>query len=242
MHPIDTDLLALLHAEPVWLGAEAARRHIDACPLCTRRAESLRREETEQRTRLLQLGFPLPPVTAAMIVRRATVRRRNFRLAASIGALATLASAAMALPGSPMRAWMRASFLAPVAIARVSPAGSSPAAQPAATGIEFRAAGTLVIELRVPQASGQIRIIRSDSAIAVARAIGGAVRFRVGSGRLMLDNRVAADRYEFSLPRNLTQMSVLVGGRLLVRLTSRDAAPRTDTLTFDLSLHPGGVP
>lgn len=241
MHPIDTDLLALMRGEPVWLGADEAGRHIDACLLCARRLESLRREETGQRTILMQLDFPLPPVTAATIRRRAIVRRRTFRMAASIGALVTLASAAMALPGSPVRGWIR-NVMAPVVAAPALPAGRPSAARPATDGVEFPAVGALVIELRYPQTSGQIRIVRTDSTIAVARAIGGDVGFRVGSGRLILDNRRPAERYEISLPRNLTQTSVLVGGRLVVRLRASDPVRRPDTLTFNLSLHPGRTP
>lgn len=241
MHQTDGDLLALLHGEPVWPGEDAARGHLEACRLCAGRLESLRREETEQRTLLRVLDVPVPAVTAATIRRRAAARRRSVRIAASLGALMTLASAAAALPGSPVRGWMR-DLLAPNVSAPRLPAARPPTVRPATDGVEFSAIGTLVIELRFPQVTGQIRIVRTGSEVAAARAIGGDVGFQVGSGRVTLVNRRPAERYELSLPRSLAQASVLVGGRLLVRLRARDSAPRADTLTFDLSRHPGRAP
>ena len=241
MHPTDFDLLALLHGEPVWSGDDEARRHLDTCVVCVGRLESLRREEMEQRTLVKALDVPLPPVTAAMIRGRAIASRRNFRMAASIGALMTLASAAAALPGSPVRGWIR-NLLSQGVVAPALPAASPSPARAATDGIEWPAIGAWVIELRHPQATGQIRIVRTDSSIAMARAIGGDVGFQVGSGRVVLDNRRPADRYEISLPRNLIRASVLVGGRLLVRLRAPDSASRADTLTFDLSVHPGRAP
>lgn len=241
MHQTDCDLLGLLHGEPVWPGADEARRHLETCLFCAGRLESLRHEEREQRTILKVLDMPVPAVTAATIRGRAVARRRSFRVAASIGALVTLASAAAALPGSPVRGWIR-NLLTPSVGASRLPAARPSAGRPATEGIEFTAVGTLVIELRFPQVTGQIRIVRTGSEVAVARAIGGDVGFQVGSGRVILENRRPAERYEFSLPRNLAQASVLVGGRLLVRLRARDSASRADTLTFDLSRHPGRAP
>lgn len=241
MHTTDCDLLALLHGEPVWLDADEARRHIESCRVCAARQASLWREETEQRALLSLLDVPVPLVTVATIQRRAVARRRSVGIAASIVALVTVASAAVAFPGSPLRSWIW-NTPSPIATAPALSAHRPGAENLATDGVEFPAVGIVVIELRYPQRSGQIRIVRTNSTVATARAIGGNVGFRVGSGRVILDNRPPAASYELYLPRDLIQASVLVGGRLLVRLTAHDAASTQDTLTFDLSLHSGRTP
>lgn len=240
MHPTDEDLLALLHGELRGPAADQVRLHLDACPACASRRDAIGREEMERDLLLRALDFPVPPISAAIIRTRASARRRLARAAASIGVLTTLATAAAAMPGSPVRTWLE-KVLAP-APPQPAPAARRPAEGAAADGVEVAAEGALVIELRRSQAAGQFRIAVTDRATVTARAVGGDVGYRVGPGRVTLDNRVPATRYDITLPRTLANVTVLVGGRILWRIGTDHPAVPFDTLTFDLSLHQGRVP
>ncbi len=240
MHPTDSDLLAMLHGELREPAADQVRLHVEVCSGCASRRDAIAREEADRALLLRTLDFPVPPISAAIIRTRAQARRRLIRAAASIGVLTTLVSAAAAMPGSPVRTWLE-KVLAP-APSQPAPAAPGPAEGPAADGVEVAAEGALVIELRHPQAAGQFQIAATDRATATARAIGGDVGYRVGPGRVTLDNRTPAARYEITIPRTLANVTVLVGGRILWRIGADPPPARFDTLTFDLSLHQGRLP
>lgn len=234
MHPTDTALLAIVHGELWGSGAEEVRLHLDDCASCSSRRDSMRREEEATDLSLRVLDLPVPQVSAATIRTRALARRRIRAVAASIGALVTLASAAAAMPGSPVRAWF-VRLLNPTSAVSTTHLAAPVEAQPAADGIEIPVQGALIIELRHAQRAGRIQIVGSDGRTAAARAIGGDVGYVVGPGRVILDNRRPAVRYEITLPHHLTDVTLLVGGRVLWRLKPGNPESRLDTLAFDLS-------
>lgn len=240
MHPTDFEILALLHGEQV---PEEVRTHLESCPMCALRRDSLLRHEATQSALLRELDFPVPAVSAEMIRRRAISRRRVYRIAASIGIFATLASTAMALPGMPVWNWLRGReqlHQEPITPARAPIA--APHRSAAADGIAITPAGALLIELRHPQSSGQIRIVRTDLPVASLRAAGGRVDYRVAPGRVTLENREPAARYEISLPRTLRRATVLVGGQVFWQLDQNSRSAGPDTLILDLSPKSGRVP
>lgn len=240
MHTTEAEILALLHGELASSEADRIRQHCADCQECAARHDVLCLDESVRHRLLNLLDAPLPAVTVGTIRRRAIARRRGAGVAAAIVMLITAASAAVAFPGSPLRSWIVGSA-SPVAIER-EPASQPATVPPATDGVQVLGLGTMIVELRYPQRTGLIRISHTDSPFTTARAIGGSVGFRVGSGRITLDNRDPAAVYEIDLPRNLIQAAVRVGGRVLVRVPARVGAPFPDTLTIDLSRHSGATP
>lgn len=233
MHPTDFDLLAEIHGEEVLAGADNIRLHVEGCLICFERRHALAREESEQRRLLRALDVSPPVIQVGLIRRRARVRRNRVRIAASIGTLITVASAAAAIPGSPVRHWLqRRSAPAPAASGIPLPKPDLPA-----DGVQVSVTGSLVIMLGTPQHAGQIRIVRTGLAIATVRATGGDVGYRVGSGRINLDNRLPAERFDITIPRSLERFALLVGGRVLLRIDPRHPANASDTLLIDLARH-----
>lgn len=241
MHPTDFDLLAHLHAEAGQPGAGTVRRHLETCRACFERRQELGREESEQRRLLRALDAPVPLITVEAIRRRSRVALTGVRIAASIALLVTLASAAAAIPGSPVRAWLRR-LTAPAARPPAQPPAVVP--QPAAStdGVQVAATGSLVIMLGTPQRTGQIRIVRTDLVTATVRAVGGDVGYRIGAGRIILDNRLPADRYDITIPRALERFVLLAGGRVLLRIDARHPPGASDTLTIELARRGGTSP
>ena len=146
MHPTAFDLLAEIHGEAVLAGAGSIRRHVEECPICFERRRALAREESEQSRLLRALDVPTPRIPVDLIRSRARARRSRVRIAASIGALVTVASAAAAIPGSPVREWLHS--MSPPASA-VSKA-SIPKPSPSLDGVQVLATGSLVIMLGTP--------------------------------------------------------------------------------------------
>lgn len=239
MHPTDFEILALLHGEQV---PAEVHTHLASCPICALRRNTLLRGEATQNALVRELDLPVPAVPAELIRHRAIARRRVYRMAASIGILAILASTAMALPGMPVWNWLRGDRPDPALInpTRVPIARHRPAAT--ADGIAITPNDVLVIELRHSQSSGQIRIIRTDAPVASLRAAGGRVDYRIAPGRVTLENRQPAERYEISLPRTLRRVTLLVGGQVFWQLDQSSASAGPDTLILDLTPKSGEAP
>ena len=96
--------------------------------------------------------------------------------------------------------------------------------------------------LGTPQHTGQVRIVRTDLATATVRALGGDVGYRVGPGRINLDNRQPAERYDITIPRSLQQFALLAGGRVLLRIDPHHPPGVSDTVTIEFSRHGGTAP
>lgn len=240
MHPTDFDLLADIHGETLEPGA-ATIRHVEECRICLERRHLLDREESEQRRLLGVLDVQAPLIPVGAIRRRAAVRRSRVRVAASIGVFVTVASAAAAMPGSPVREWLRGRW-APVSTAPALPKAAIPKRNSSTDGVQVAASGSLVIMLGTPQDSGQIRIVRTDLTIATVRSIGGDVGYRVGPGRINLDNRLPAEWYDITIPRGLERFALLSGGRVLLRIDPRHLAGLSDTVTIEFSRRTGKAP
>ena len=241
MHPTEFDLLAQLHGEAGQPGSGTIRRHVEECLICLELRQSLGREESEQRRLLRALDVPTPLILVDRFRRRAHVRRPRVRIAASIGVLVALASAAAAIPGSPVRDWLRG---------RPASAATGPALfkaalrkpSPFADGVQVGAAGSLVVLLGTPQDTGKIRILRTDLATATVRAVGGDVGYRVSAARIHIDNRLPAERYDITIPRSLERFALLAGGRVVLRIDPRHPAGFSDSLTITFARHGGTTP
>lgn len=237
-HLTEGALLALLHGEFV---EPLAVRHLEECVRCAEHRDALRRDEQELDALFGSLDWPVTPPTPACIKGRALARGRRTGLVAAIATLMVLASTAAALALSPVRQWVR-DLLAPPGVAARPAASPRTVAFPPSEGVTWEPTGSATFELRYAQHTGTLRLVSTDLTTASARAVGGDVGFRVGGGGVLLDNRRPAEHYELVVPRNLSQVSVWVGGRLLIRMTAGDSTLSAGPLTFDLTHYPGRTP
>lgn len=217
MHATDAQLDLLLRAELSAHEAAAVREHTASCPACVRRRDELERSERALADALRMLDEPLPAVTAdAIFARSARLgRRRSWRIAATLGALA-VAGAAAAMPGSPLRTL--AERTPPVT--RPSPAPPAnivvrPAAPMAVSGLTMPARERVIVDLVASQRSGTIRIRRASGADLRMRAIGGQVDFAARSDGARISNEGSTSSYELEIPARSTQAEVRVAGTVV---------------------------
>ncbi len=239
-HLIDSELLAAEHGELTPGATAQVRSHLERCGLCSERFERLRGEQRDIGGLLDVLTFPVPSVSLDTIRRRARRPRRLVRAAAAIGTLVALASAAAAMPRSPVRAWLARIWAVAPEAAPATPRVADPISPTA--GIAVSASAGVTIELLHGQEGGLIQVILADRPDVTARAVGGDVGYRVGRERIVMDNRTPAKQYEIELPRRIPEATVRVGGRVLWRLSDGREPFGNDTVRISLSLQRGRVP
>jgi hypothetical protein len=83
----------------------------------------------------------------------------------------------------------------------------------------------LSIAFAQPEEGGTLIIALADRASASLRAFGGAVAYQVAEGKIVIDNRRPAGRYELEVPNALERLTVLLGTKVV--LNSDVAALRT---------------
>jgi hypothetical protein len=116
MHLEEEDLQRLLDGELTEEGERAARLHLAECEACRRRLEEAEKETADVQALLRALDAPPPEVRIEALALRgelakAAVRPRGsswLRQAAVVLLAVGIAGAAYAIPGSPLRAWVRA--------------------------------------------------------------------------------------------------------------------------------------
>jgi hypothetical protein len=102
----------------------------------------------------------------------------------------------------------------------------------------------VIIALREPQRAGEIHVVWHTGAPAVSvRAIGGDVGYTVRTGRVLVENRQPALRYEITLPPTLPAVTLMVGDKVVWRSTKLvDGGRARQPVTLDLSKTESGKP
>ncbi len=204
------------------------------------------RDEDEIYALLRHLDHPPPRVTATMIAAR--VRRGGFdgrRWAAGILLASTLAGAAYAAPGSPVRGWISA------AVERVAgrdeppraplaPAEEPPGSQSSASGIAVAPGRELLILFTSPQPAGQARVTLTDASEVIVRASSGGASFTSEIDRLVIDNRGSSSDFEIQIPRAAGRVEIRVAGdRIFLksgpRITSGASMPSPGSYLLPLT-------
>lgn len=242
-HIDDGRLLGYLDGELTGPGATRLTEHLRECAACRRALEELRSASRRLTTVLERLDtapprslrLPVVPLrSSAPSSERApagtTGRARTSGTGASsrrwwIAAALVLAAgtAAAAVPGSPVRAWVERSL----GIADGNtPAVESPATElPVADGdgdetaVALRPEARLVIIIREPSADTRVRIRLVDDPRASVRASG--ARYRTARDRIEV-LRPGPGPLEIAIPRALGSARVEVDGRVLVRKEGPD--------------------
>ena len=199
---------------------------------------------------LRRLDHEPPRVDATEIIARAGASggARPWRLpigakAAGILLALTVAGAAYAIPGSPVRGWINS------LIARISGTTEPPSVTPTPNtdapraGITVPPGNALVIRFSAHQPTGDIRVRLTDETEVAVAAYAGAASFTTGTGGLDVDNRGSSATFEVRIPRAAPMITIEVEGvGILVKRGARiDApAPPDSAGVYVLSLNPTG--
>lgn len=162
------------------------------------------------------LGYadhPQPPIEVTTVIARARLTKPTWTRWVAGGLFAVgLASAAYAIPGSPVRGWLRA-----LADRSASPP-AQPVAPPAAVGTA--AGGVAVVpgssfEVRFLslQTSGEIRVTLTDGPDLVVQARSAGPSFTSNPNRLIIDNRQSAADFDIAVPRSAARVEIRIGER-----------------------------
>ena len=199
----------LLHGELDAAAERTARDHLAGCAECRASVADAEREDARVFGLLGTLGSAVPAVSAGHVVARARADaaarwgRRAAVVALSLGA----ASVAYALPGSPVREWVREVVRWVRGPAPQDPVQDGPAGVAVEAGAAFR------IVFTHEQARGVVTVMVVDRQDVAARRLGGAARFTSDEDRLVIDNAGAIADYEIELPQSTPWIELRVGGR-----------------------------
>lgn len=234
-HLDSSQLDALLLADPA--AVESAAAHLAGCADCASRLEALREEQGAIDDALRVLDHALPRLGVDVVIARAQSRSRTARslLAAGVAAL-LLASAAVAVPGSPVRRWLDR-----LAAGGDSPSAAVPSAAPEAEsgGVQVVPGDVFELAFVAHQDSGVIWIALAAVEAVEVRAIGRSVAFDVGPRGVNVDNRGGTASYDIVIPETAALVRVSVAGEVVFatdrqRIDTR--APRDDRGRFVVSL------
>ncbi|MGQ0647683.1 MAG: zf-HC2 domain-containing protein, partial [Gemmatimonadaceae bacterium] len=214
-HPDDETLLRSAHGElPVGERA-VVEGHLASCAACRGRISRMSDDEREVLGLLRELDAPGPVVTVdGVFARAARGRRLRFRMAAGIILAVTVAGAAAAMPGSPIRRWVRETIarLSDDAPARLpAPAASQPTPAPM-SGVAVAPGASFVIRVERPAGRGVVVVSLTDDSAIVARAPLGAATFTADVGRLVVTLRDSVVEVVLQIPRVAPSVEVRAGG------------------------------
>ncbi|HEU5305020.1 MAG TPA: hypothetical protein VFU40_10290 [Gemmatimonadales bacterium] len=231
MHLDEEQLQRVLHGQLPSRAARSAGDHLAECGECRQRFVMAEREERQVLALLRQVDHPVPVVDPEALVARLRWTGAAWgRWAAGILLLLGLGGAAYALPGSPVRHWIRSA----VVWITGSQAPSAPSAETVAP--EARAAGIaaapgrrFVIAFESPEQGGYARVSLTDGSEVSVRAPVGAAGFTSRSGRLYIANAGVGATYEIEIPRDAPRVEIRVAGaRVFVKDGARIAVDRSD--------------
>lgn len=230
MH-LDEELLQrLLHGELSAGDTRDARGHLAACGECRERMVMAERDEGEIFGLLRQIDHPLPRVRAEAVAAKA----RNIglvwgRWAAGIFLVLGAAGAAYAVPGSPMRQWIRSAATWIAREERVSPIPRQVEAPTAsAAGIAAVPGRSYVIAFQRAEPGGQVRVSLTDGEEVTVRAPSGAARFTSAADRLLIDNRGSGATFDIEIPRTAPRVEIRAAGKsIFLKQGERVVAPQS---------------
>jgi hypothetical protein len=214
MHLDEEQLQRLLHGE---LSAGARRDtgdHLAACNECRERLVLAERDEGEILGLLRQVDHPLPAVDAEALAARARgIGLVWGRWAAGILLVLGTAGAAYAVPGSPVRGWVRSAAAWIAGEDRAPPAPKQANAPSRGAGIAAAPGRNYVIAFQALESGGQARVSLTDGAEVIVRAPSGAARFTSAVDRLLIDNRGSGTTFEIEIPRTAPRVEIGVAGK-----------------------------
>jgi len=218
MHLNEDQIQRFLHGELDPRSREALSLHAAECNACAKRLAEAEEEESEIFGLLGHLDHPAPRVDASSVSGGGAMGTWARRAAVFV-AVAALAGAAYALPGSPLPTWLKKAAEL-IAGERESPSGGGYSidapAGPVTSGIAVPAPERFAIVFLAEQSEGTVVVTLTDAPSIVVRALGGAVTFTTDVDRLTIDNRNSVANYEIEVPRAAEFVEILVDLRRIV--------------------------
>jgi hypothetical protein len=224
MHLDEEQLQRLLHDE---LGARAlrgAREHIAECSECRELFVEAQRDEGEIFALFRRVDHAVPAVEPETVAARARgVGAVWGRWAAGILLFLAVAGTAYALPGSPVRDWVRSvvawigdSDQPPPAPAEVRAPDQGIAGIAAIPGPQF------VIAFESPEPGGQAQVLLTEGEEVTVRAPIGAASFTSAADRLVIANSGSGATFKIEIPRTAPRVEIRVAGnRIFLKDGSR---------------------
>ncbi|HEV2017152.1 MAG TPA: zf-HC2 domain-containing protein [Gemmatimonadaceae bacterium] len=214
MHLDDEQVERVRHGELPRELEKSIREHLAGCSECRSRVAEGQRDEDWVYSMLRVLDHPPGRIDANAVVARAGgTGLGRWRWAAALLVAVSVGSAAFAMPGSPVRGWVRE------ALEWIAPRGNSPSPiptqsprQPAVAGVGVVPGRALLILFTSPQSSGEARVSLTDGSEVVVRTQSGAATFTSDPGRLVIDNRSSTAMFEIQIPRVAPRVEIRVNG------------------------------
>jgi hypothetical protein len=225
MHPDDERLQLFLHREVNADSRLSAAEHLASCGDCRERLFDLERDQQEVYCLLQRMDSPLPKVTAAEVAARARVSPVEWgRWAAGILLAAALAGGAYAMPGSPLRDWMRGVGQ------RLQ--DSEPPPKPVEfpvlllAGLAVPPGERLVIRFETEQPQSWVHVSIGAWTEVRVRGPSSSATFGSKADTLRIGNRDSTATFEIEIPRDARKVEIGVAGmRVFAKDGSRIAAP-----------------
>jgi hypothetical protein len=214
MHLDEEQLQRVVHSELTAAVRRNAREHLAECGECRERLVAAARDEGEIFALLRQVDHPLPAVDAELLAARARGTGRVWgSWAAGILLLLGAAGAAYAVPGSPVREWVRSAAAWIGGEDRVTaPPGQMEIPPAQAAGIAATPGQNYVIDFQSLEPGGLARVSLTDGAEVTVRAASGVARFTSAADRLLIDNQGTGTTFEIEIPRTAPRVEIRVAG------------------------------
>jgi anti-sigma factor RsiW len=216
-HPDQETLQRFADGETAGTDANALVAHIRACASCSQAIQELQHEDARIASLLSTLDSPPPVLHLLRPPGRRQVAAPWIRRAATLLFLASLAGAGWAMPGSPVRSWLRGSMR------QSTPAGMSNVIEDAAPalhgGLDIPVDGAVLITFAQAQARGSVRIVLSDSAGVRLTILNHDARLESPSEHhVIIENDGSLADYRIRVPRSAADVTVRVGSRVVFRM------------------------
>ena len=231
MHLDHEQIERLIHGE-----ADAGtREHVAGCEECRMRMADALALESEVFDLLAHLDKAPRRASAGAIMEHARRSQRPpLRWAAGVVLALGLAGAALAVPGSPVRDWLRIGQSATNGAAPTTDAG----VPDRATGIAVPPGNELTIHFQNPQQRGVARVRLVEDGDVVIRSLAGSATFTSGATRVAIANTDSGD-FEIDIPRTAARVAIVVAGRQLLlkhgpTITSGSPTDASGTYLLDL--------
>ena len=228
MHPDDEVLQRFFHRELEADVRRSAGDHLTVCAECRDRLDRLERDQKEVYRLLEAADSPAPAVTAKDIMVMAGTRSSGRgRWAAGILLAALVAGAAYALPGSPVRDWIRD---ARSRVQRPMPAPKPAEPQmPLMAGLAVPPGDHLVIVFERPYPRSSARVSLGEWNEVRVRGPSGGATFGSEADTLRIGNRDSTATFEVEIPLEARHVEIRVAGaRIFAKEGDRVVAPGAD--------------
>jgi hypothetical protein len=244
MHLNEEQLQRLLHQQLDASSLLAARDHVAVCRECRERLLTAEQDEAEVHALLRQLDHPPPEMNAEEIAARAAGRSAGWgRWAAGILLFLLGAGAAYAIPGSPLRGWIRGAVAWLETPSQVEPLPPTLDQEPEPTaGIAAIPGSDFTIAFAAPEPGGSARVSLTDGEEVVVRAPRAAASFTSTAQGLMIANAGTGAAFEIAIPRSAPRVEIRMGDRRIflkraarVVTDAKEESPGHYTLSLEVS-------